>query len=75
MDPEGEAARAPKKWEEVVRYFAGIPPAERNPRGFYLERGSPDDFKHQLRAIYCYTLNSLSGFAELNENGTLLPSH
>lgn len=73
MNPVEESDAAPKKWEEVVSYLASIPPAFRNPRGFYASKADPDEFKRQLRALYCYTLNSLSGFAGLNEDGNQLP--
>lgn len=71
MDPIGQATRAPEKWYDVVNFLASLPPAHRNPRGFYVEQVSASDFRRQLHALYCYTLNSLSGFARLEEDASL----
>lgn len=66
-DYEEVTERVKRGWNWVYEYFFKIPPKYRNIKGFYLRTDSAELFRHQLDALYLFTLASLSGFENLRE--------
>jgi len=61
-DAAGLFDRAPSYWRTVTDYFAKLPPKYRSPRGLYIEHDDPELFRHQMSALYNFTVVMLTGF-------------
>jgi glucosyl-dolichyl phosphate glucuronosyltransferase len=61
-DPQGSAAIGLKNWEWAMGYFFQLPAMERTVRGLYYDTDSAELLRHQLDALYLFTLMQLAGF-------------
>lgn len=68
-DPSTSFSKAATYWGGVEDYFIRIPPAHRNPRGFFVDQEDPELFKFQLSAIYNFTICVLAGFHGISVEG------
>lgn len=61
-DPQAAAAIGLKNWAWAMGYFFQLPAMQRTVRGLYYDTDSAELLRHQLDALYLFTLMQLAGF-------------
>lgn len=66
LDSERAFESAPSYWRSVTKFYAGLPPKHRNPRGLYVDQDDPEMFRMQMSSLYNFTIVLLTGFRGLD---------